>query len=84
MSKEKPTKYERQLLAEIDDLRFELSIADPVIDVPAVPVDLSAALAALHEQAHGREPVRMCQQEPCRSIQPNWRGPAPLTLGGVA
>lgn len=45
--------------------------------------DLIPAIVMLHEQAHGNNSIRTCTEEPCRNLDINWQGPAPLTLAGV-
>jgi hypothetical protein len=53
-------------------------------------IRMQEALLSLHEQAHGDNPMRFCQAEPCRSLHYDEQGfeselipsgPAPRTAG---
>lgn len=55
------------------------------LDRPVLAADIHRALQMLHEQAHDTLPIRICQEEPCRSLPSRalWHGPAPLSIVGV-
>lgn len=69
------------LNSEIDDLNDDVEGLKGELEEAKEPVkELSAALVMLHEEAHGKNSIKTCPHDPCRSVTVDWVGPAPVTM----